>query len=255
MNRLIAAAAAVCLATSASAASVLTQIVDFVGSADFSNAKGVDSNGAVLPFFFFDTTVGTLNSIEFSSSYSYVSTGTITARETSSGAVSTDSAAQFSSDDAGVTGVLNSVVNTIPTATVGGNTLAPVAYNLTGTSTGYDIVAGMTAVFGSTGNGSVGTVTVTDAASLAAFSRVGTFSYNPLITTRTGANVQQTSGSTSISQNAVLNGRLTIVYNVTPLTTDGPGAVPEPTTWAMMLGGFGLVGASLRRRRQGILAR
>ena len=29
-------------------------------------------------------------------------------------------------------------------------------------------------------------------------------------------------------------------------------AVPEPTTWAMMIGGFGLVGGSLRRRRQSV---
>ena len=28
-----------------------------------------------------------------------------------------------------------------------------------------------------------------------------------------------------------------------------PAAVPEPTTWAFMIGGFGMVGASLRRRR------
>ena len=29
----------------------------------------------------------------------------------------------------------------------------------------------------------------------------------------------------------------------------GPGAVPEPATWAMMLAGFGLVGVAMRRRR------
>lgn len=28
-----------------------------------------------------------------------------------------------------------------------------------------------------------------------------------------------------------------------------PGAVPEPTTWVLMMGGFGLLGAELRRRR------
>ncbi|MBL8771604.1 MAG: PEP-CTERM sorting domain-containing protein [Phenylobacterium sp.] len=32
-------------------------------------------------------------------------------------------------------------------------------------------------------------------------------------------------------------------------TGDGGGAVPEPATWALMIGGFGLAGASLRRRR------
>lgn len=29
----------------------------------------------------------------------------------------------------------------------------------------------------------------------------------------------------------------------------GPGAVPEPAAWAMMIGGFGIVGMSMRRRR------
>ena len=32
-------------------------------------------------------------------------------------------------------------------------------------------------------------------------------------------------------------------------TADFAGGVPEPTTWALMLGGFGLAGAALRRRR------
>ncbi|WP_293907435.1 PEPxxWA-CTERM sorting domain-containing protein [Phenylobacterium sp.] len=30
------------------------------------------------------------------------------------------------------------------------------------------------------------------------------------------------------------------------------GAVPEPSTWALTIGGFGLAGATLRRRRAAI---
>jgi len=32
------------------------------------------------------------------------------------------------------------------------------------------------------------------------------------------------------------------------------GAVPEPAMWLMMLGGFGLVGASMRRRSHAAIA-
>jgi hypothetical protein len=32
------------------------------------------------------------------------------------------------------------------------------------------------------------------------------------------------------------------------------GNVPEPATWALMFSGFGLVGATLRRRREALAA-
>lgn len=35
--------------------------------------------------------------------------------------------------------------------------------------------------------------------------------------------------------------------------TEGGGAVPEPSTWALMIGGFCLAGATLRRRARGAL--
>jgi hypothetical protein len=42
------------------------------------------------------------------------------------------------------------------------------------------------------------------------------------------------------------------VDNVSVVQTDGPqpAGVPEPASWALMLGGFGLVGAMLRTRRR-----
>lgn len=40
---------------------------------------------------------------------------------------------------------------------------------------------------------------------------------------------------------------------VTASSTRIAAAVPEATTWAMMLAGFGIIGASLRRRTRGLL--
>ena len=37
-------------------------------------------------------------------------------------------------------------------------------------------------------------------------------------------------------------------------TAAGPGGVPEPASWALMLGGFGLLGGAVRRRRSTVLA-
>lgn len=34
------------------------------------------------------------------------------------------------------------------------------------------------------------------------------------------------------------------------ITTDAVAAVPEPASWAMMIGGFGIVGGAMRRRRR-----
>jgi len=49
---------------------------------------------------------------------------------------------------------------------------------------------------------------------------------------------------------APLSGQLNVVANS---TFAGP-AVPEPATWALMIGGFGLAGAALRRRRSAVAA-
>lgn len=38
-------------------------------------------------------------------------------------------------------------------------------------------------------------------------------------------------------------------FSLNGLSASGPGAVPEPATWAMMVVGFGTVGFALRRRR------
>ena len=51
------------------------------------------------------------------------------------------------------------------------------------------------------------------------------------------------------------------VYSFVDDAADGAGlklnlssAVPEPATWAMMIAGFGMIGAMVRRRRAAALA-
>lgn len=48
---------------------------------------------------------------------------------------------------------------------------------------------------------------------------------------------------------------LTVTYRSSAAAVTPPTAVPEPATWAMLIAGFGFVGASLRaRRKQGSIA-
>jgi hypothetical protein len=62
-------------------------------------------------------------------------------------------------------------------------------------------------------------------------------------------------GASNIAITAGILNTLQITYESAGLGSYGgnltftPSAVPEPATWAMMVGGFGLVGFGLRRRR------
>lgn len=43
-------------------------------------------------------------------------------------------------------------------------------------------------------------------------------------------------------------------FGLDSLTINGAGGVPEPASWALMVAGFGLVGASMRRRHSAVVA-
>ena len=51
-----------------------------------------------------------------------------------------------------------------------------------------------------------------------------------------------------VNQNTAFSGNDFALDDIS-LSTAPPGGVPEPATWAMMIAGFGLAGATLRRRR------
>ena len=86
----------------------------------------------------------------------------------------------------------------------------------------------------------------TDANDLAAFisTNATSFLFTPYITASTS-----TSGAVNrpiFTDNVVGSGTLSLVYNY---ETAPASAFPEAATWAMMIVGLGVVGASLRRRR------
>jgi hypothetical protein len=57
--------------------------------------------------------------------------------------------------------------------------------------------------------------------------------------------------ATLVEAGSGLNVELPFTINGTRNVTQGP--VPEPASWLMMLAGFGLVGAGMRRRQTGAL--
>ena len=58
-----------------------------------------------------------------------------------------------------------------------------------------------------------------------------------------GANI------TSVRLTAATSGDWVFIDNLTSVG----GAVPEPASWAMLIAGFGVVGASMRRRRANVV--
>lgn len=61
-------------------------------------------------------------------------------------------------------------------------------------------------------------------------------------------------GLDNFNQSLVTGGQLFGVALAGEITVGNPGGVPEPASWAMLLAGFGLVGAVMRRRSHAVAA-
>jgi len=130
-----------------------------------------------------------------------------------------------------------SVIETDSTTFTGAGTILPIIY--TGTAT-FDSNL-ITLVQNSDWSYNPATfsgVRITDLSNLSAFNG---WSVLPA-TTMTGFSFSMDSGSIFVNWQGV--------QTFTGATVAIGGSVPEPASWAMMLGGFGLVGGAMRSRRR-----
>jgi hypothetical protein len=194
------------------------------------------TSGSTPPSYNNSATVASVNQTTASNSQG-TSTGAQATANVQNGAVT------IGSNVAGVPALFNLITSTIDsmsTANAGG---------VTGSSsiTGASLTG---SVFGST----------TFASSLFASAAPNTVLFNALGLTIT-LNEQILSGTTGITTNAIdisfnnfvvgtglKNGN--IILGHTQASFSPAGAVPEPSTWAMMLVGFGAIGLAMRRSRR-----
>jgi len=131
----------------------------------------------------------------------------------------------------------STVYDTQTTVFTGAGTTLPVIY--TGTAT-FD--SNLVSIVQNSGWSYTGAafngVRITDLSNLSAFN-----GWNLLpSTTMTGFSFSSSGGSLFVNWQGV--------QTFTGAKVDIGGAVPEPASWAMMLGGFGLVGGAMRSRRR-----
>jgi hypothetical protein len=224
------------------AVSFLSIALTFLGSAQYADAATTSPYSASLSstktdidtYFLlqkFDTRLGTLSKVTLSLSSGASTTITLqnTSPSGSSGTVYTSLKLTLSDPDA----LLSQKLTLIVPDTDGLN---------------YSLLAGGSMTTGeatATGNN---TVDYTSGLILSEFSTVGVGNIRLGLATLTKTTLTNTGGNTSASQETYADATATVTYTYVA----APPAVPEPSTWAMLVGGVGLLAFGQRMRRRAV---
>jgi len=210
---IVPAALAVAFAAPAQATEFITQTINVAPTA------APDSQ--VISFAQFDSALGTLESITLSFASSLIANGSVTNTSGASHSytLNQDSSASLTGNGFSFNQVLAS--GTVATGSIAAHAtkaLAPISGSNSGFAT---IVTGFDPYVGT------GTVDFT-------FGSTKNFTLTP--------------SAATLNLLALVGGAATLTYNYS-LPVTPPTDVPEPASWAMMLFGFGGMGALMRRRR------
>ena len=199
-------------------------------------------------FNLFDSNLGTLNDVVFSSSYGFTSTIMLTSSGSpSSGSVKSESLLGLTSSNSGINTVINNDVDTNGNS---GGAVASAAFDILGRNNTYTNFTGTRQFASNASTQSFGPVTDTAAADLQPFQAAGGGTFDVIATTYTITDLSNTGGNTSATQTTTATATFTVAYDYTPTPAVTPPAtsVPEPKTLAIV--GLGLLGAGLVRKHR-----
>jgi PEP-CTERM motif len=197
----------------------------------------------------FDSSLGTLESVTIGGTYGFFSSMTISnsAANASRGTARTESAAAFNSSNTAINSVLESLLDTSGSATVGGITLDPAAFDILGGRASCNLASGASTIAASNAN-TVTSAPVTDntASDLLAFEAAGGGLFDVLFNTATATLLSNTGGNTGASETTTAKGTVNLFYTYDAIPNPPPTPAPEPAAVALL--GVGLLGAGVSRR-------